>query len=51
LSGVGDIQIPRVDDDGVTGIKSVAIRVDGEQVAAIPGGHFELDEPLTRSDW
>jgi spore germination protein GerM len=33
------------------GIKSVSIRVDGEQVAAIPGGHFELDEPLTRSDW
>lgn len=33
------------------GITSVSIRVDGARVAAIPGGHFELDEPLTRADW
>ena len=33
------------------GIESVEIRVDGARIAAIPGGHFELDEPLTRSSW
>jgi spore germination protein GerM len=33
------------------GITSVVIHVDGAQVAAIPGGHFELDEPLSRSSW
>jgi spore germination protein GerM len=32
-------------------IKSVRIRIDGERVAALPGGHLELDEPLTRSSW
>jgi N-acetylmuramoyl-L-alanine amidase len=33
------------------GITAVRISVDGARVAAIPGGHFELDEPLTRSSW
>lgn len=33
------------------GITSVRVRVDGVRVAAIPGGHFELDEPLMRSSW
>jgi hypothetical protein len=28
------------------GIASVVVRVGGAKVAAIPGGHFELDEPL-----
>lgn len=33
------------------GISSVSIRVDGARVATLPGGHFELDEPLSRSSW
>lgn len=33
------------------GIDSVAIRIDGQRVDALPGGHFELDKPLHRSDW
>lgn len=33
------------------GIKSVSIRVDGARISTLPGGHFELDEPLTRSSW
>jgi spore germination protein GerM len=33
------------------GIDAVSIRIDGARIAAIPGGHFELDEPLKRSDW
>ncbi len=31
------------------GITSVRIRVDGTRVATLPGGHFELDEPLSRT--
>lgn len=30
------------------GITSVQVLVDGNKRAALPGGHFELDEPLTR---
>lgn len=33
------------------GIKSVSIRVDGARISTLPGGHFELDEPLARSSW
>src|SRR5262249_4200032 len=33
------------------GIDSVGIRVAGAQVATLPGGHLELDEPLNRSSW
>lgn len=33
------------------GIDSVAIRVDGQSLDALPGGHLELDKPLHRSDW
>jgi spore germination protein GerM len=33
------------------GIESVAIHVNGSQVATLPGGHLELDEPLSRSSW
>jgi len=33
------------------GITSVVIHVGGAEVAVIPGGHFELDEPLSRSSW
>jgi spore germination protein GerM len=32
-------------------ITSVRIRIDGARVATLPGGHLELDEPLTRSSW
>jgi len=35
----------------VHGIDAVAIRVDGSKVATLPGGHLELDEPLSRSSW
>ena len=33
------------------GIKSVRITIGGAKVATLPGGHFELDEPLSRSSW
>jgi spore germination protein GerM len=33
------------------GIDAVEVRIEGLRVAAIPGGHLELDEPLTRSSW
>jgi len=32
-------------------ISSVTIRVDGARIPTLPGGHFELDEPLARSSW
>jgi spore germination protein GerM len=33
------------------GIEQVAVRVQGQQIETLPGGHLELDEPLRRSDW
>jgi spore germination protein GerM len=33
------------------GINQVAIRVQGQQLSTLPGGHLELAEPLRRSDW
>jgi len=33
------------------GINAVAVRVAGQQLTTLPGGHLELDEPLRRSDW
>jgi spore germination protein GerM len=33
------------------GIDAVAVRVNGETVDALPGGHLELDQPLHRSDF
>jgi spore germination protein GerM len=33
------------------GIDRVAVRVAGNKVATLPGGNFEIDEPLRRSDW
>jgi len=33
------------------GINAVAVRVNGAKLAALPGGHLELDQPLHRSDW
>jgi spore germination protein GerM len=33
------------------GIDQVQVRVQGQKLATLPGGHFEIDEPLRRSDW
>ncbi len=33
------------------GISAVAVRIDGARVPSLPGGHLELDEPLTRQSW
>ncbi len=33
------------------GIDSVRVRVGGARVATLPGGHLELDEPLSRSSF
>ncbi len=33
------------------GIASVRVRVGGARVATLPGGHLELDEPLTRQSF
>jgi spore germination protein GerM len=35
----------------IHGIDAVSIRVEGARVATLPGGHLELDEPLSRSSW
>ena len=32
-------------------IHAVQIRVEGRTIPTLPGGHLELDEPLTRSSW
>ena len=36
---------------GLPGINAVAIRIEGQRVDALPGGHLALDTPLRRSDW
>ena len=36
---------------GLPGITAVAIRVEGSKIPTLPGGHLEIDEPLTRSSW
>lgn len=33
------------------GITTVRVRVQGARVAALPGGHLELDEPLSRNSF
>jgi spore germination protein GerM len=33
------------------GIDAVQVKVGGALVPTLPGGHFELDEPLTRKSW
>jgi spore germination protein GerM len=33
------------------GIDAVDVRIDGARVATLPGGHLELDEPLTRTSF
>ncbi len=37
------------DPQTLPGVNAVRIRVDGTRVATLPGGHFELDEPLSRA--
>jgi spore germination protein GerM len=33
------------------GITQVRVEVNGARVATLPGGHFEIDEPLSRHSW
>lgn len=33
------------------GVDAVQVTVAGKKIATLPGGSFELDEPLRRSDW
>lgn len=33
------------------GIGAVQMTIDGARVPTLPGGHLELDEPLTRQSW
>jgi len=33
------------------GISAVQVKIDGIRVPTLPGGHFELDGPLTRQSW
>jgi spore germination protein GerM len=33
------------------GISSVQVEIDGARVPTLPGGHLELDDPLTRQSW
>jgi len=37
------------DPKTLPGITSVRVRIGGARVATLPGGHFELDEPLSRA--
>ncbi|MDQ2865926.1 MAG: GerMN domain-containing protein [Candidatus Eremiobacteraeota bacterium] len=36
---------------GIPGISAVQITIAGHTLPTLPGGHFELDTPLRRSDW
>ncbi|MGH8164515.1 MAG: GerMN domain-containing protein, partial [Rhodanobacteraceae bacterium] len=36
---------------GLPGIHAVAVRIAGEKLDTLPGGHLELDQPLQRSDF
>lgn len=36
---------------GLSGVNSVQIHVEGRTLGTLPGGHLELDEPLSRSSW
>lgn len=39
------------DPTTLPGVKSVRVRIDGTRVATLPGGHLELDEPLSRASF
>jgi spore germination protein GerM len=36
---------------GLPGTDAVRVRIAGQRVATLPGGHLELDEPLTRTSF
>jgi spore germination protein GerM len=36
---------------GLPGIHAVGVRIAGEKLSTLPGGHLELDQPLQRSDF
>jgi spore germination protein GerM len=36
---------------GVPGIHAVQVKIEGQTLPTLPGGHLELDQPLQRSDW
>ena len=36
---------------GIRGIDAVQVTIDGARLETLPGGHFELDQPLHRSDF
>lgn len=36
---------------GVPGINAVQVTIEGKTLPTLPGGNFELDQPLQRSDW
>jgi len=36
---------------GLHGVNAVQVLVDGARVSTLPGGHFELDQPLTRKSF
>ncbi|MBD5653687.1 MAG: GerMN domain-containing protein [Candidatus Eremiobacteraeota bacterium] len=33
------------------GVRAAQVTIDGARVPTLPGGHLELDEPLTRQSW
>jgi spore germination protein GerM len=35
----------------LAGVRAVQMTIDGARVPTLPGGHLELDEPLTRQSW
>ncbi|GAC1422763.1 MAG: hypothetical protein NVSMB64_31060 [Candidatus Velthaea sp.] len=39
------------DPTTLPGVTSVRIRIDGARVATLPGGHLELDAPLSRASF
>jgi spore germination protein GerM len=36
---------------GISGISAVQVTIDGAKVPTLPGGHFEIDEPLSRKSF
>jgi Sporulation and spore germination len=36
---------------GIGGIDAVQVKIDGQTLPTLPGGHIELDTPLHRTDW
>jgi len=36
---------------GIRGIDAVQVKIDGQTLPTLPGGHLELDTPLSRTDF